>query len=238
MESFRPLVTYIDDNEVEVVCPLGDADARVIVEGRPVRDFPVYRGRRSYSGLFWSATMGRHVAYESLLECSWLWLADFDPMITRIAAHPFCLQGLDGARTRTRYPDFLCLTSDGAPLVVDVKAPGAMADAKVSAALEWTQEVIQARGWRYEVWTGADPTVLRNVRFIAAGRRPGLDAEPAVSVFRPQDDSLTFAEVETRLRAQAGLPRLTVLAALWQGRLVCDLSLPLNPTTVLEVRST
>ena len=65
--------------------------------------------------------MGRHVVYESRLELSWLWLADFDPQVTAIAAQPMCLTGRDGDRIRTRYPDFLALRADGSVLVVDVK---------------------------------------------------------------------------------------------------------------------
>jgi hypothetical protein len=39
-----------------------------VVAGRPVREFRWYRGRRHYSGWYWSSTMGRLVAYESRLE--------------------------------------------------------------------------------------------------------------------------------------------------------------------------
>lgn len=52
----------------EVTTTLTRARADLVVEGLPVRLPPTYRGRRSYPGLFWAATTGRTLVYESLLE--------------------------------------------------------------------------------------------------------------------------------------------------------------------------
>lgn len=49
-----------------------------------------------------------------------------------------------------------------------------LADTEVAAALGWAGRVCAARGWKFEIWSGADPVLLRNVRFLAAGRRAGL----------------------------------------------------------------
>jgi hypothetical protein len=40
----------------------------VLARGRPWRVFRWHRGQAHYSGWYWSATMGRHVVYESRLE--------------------------------------------------------------------------------------------------------------------------------------------------------------------------
>lgn len=95
------------DAGADATAEIAHIDARRVVEGRPVREFPVYVGRRNYSGFFWSSTMCGHVVYESLLELSWLWLADFDPQVVRIAAQPMRMRGRDALRARTRIPDFL-----------------------------------------------------------------------------------------------------------------------------------
>ena len=42
----------------------------------------------------------------------------------------------------------------------------AMADPKVAFTLEWTREVVEARGWRYEVATEPSAVELGNVRFL------------------------------------------------------------------------
>src|SRR5579859_1658087 len=64
-----------------------------VAGGLPVREFRWYKGRRHYSGWYWSATTGRLVAYESRLELARIMLADFDPLVTAIAAQPFLLAG-------------------------------------------------------------------------------------------------------------------------------------------------
>ena len=116
------MLRYRSEGGTDVVCPLEDADADLVAIGQPVRTPGSYARQRHYSGLFWSATTGAHIVYESLLELSWLWLADFDRSVTRIAAQPFELVGEDSGRKRTRFPDFLSLSSDGVE-IVDVKAP-------------------------------------------------------------------------------------------------------------------
>ena len=44
----------------------------------------------------------------------------------------------------------------------------AMADPKVAFTFEWTREVVEARGWRYEVATEQSAVELGNVRFHSA----------------------------------------------------------------------
>ena len=64
-----------------------------LVTGLPVREFRWYKGRRHYSGWYWSSTMGRLVAYESRLELVRVMLADQDRDVVAIAAQPFQLAG-------------------------------------------------------------------------------------------------------------------------------------------------
>jgi hypothetical protein len=57
----------------------------------PARSFPSYRGQSHFPGWWWSATMGRHVGYESWLERDHAMLLDFDPRVTAFASQPFWL---------------------------------------------------------------------------------------------------------------------------------------------------
>lgn len=47
-------------------------------------------------------------------------------------------------------------------------------DPKVAATLAWAGMAITAKGWVAEVWTGCDPLLLTNVRFLAGYRRSWL----------------------------------------------------------------
>jgi hypothetical protein len=92
---------------------LDRVDVAELISGRPVRDFRWYRGRRFYSGWFWSSTMQRLVAYESRLELARVLLADFDPAVVGIAAQPFQLVGEYAGRVRRHVPDLLLLHGSG-----------------------------------------------------------------------------------------------------------------------------
>ncbi|MEV0087534.1 hypothetical protein [Saccharopolyspora sp. NPDC050642] len=49
-----------------------------VVHGCPVREFRWYKGRRHYSGWYYSSTVDGLVVYESRLELARILLADFD----------------------------------------------------------------------------------------------------------------------------------------------------------------
>lgn len=151
---------------------------------------PSFAGQRNYPGLFWSTTNRDHVVYESLLELSWLWLADFDATVVRIAAQPLRVVGPDRSRQRVRLPDFVALDAWGRSVVVDVKPARLLVKPEVQASLAWTSRVMGEAGIAYAVWSGAPAVVLRNVRLTASARRPGLVPEEAIGAaveFCPAD---------------------------------------------------
>jgi hypothetical protein len=160
---------------------LGLVSAEALARGRPWRVFRWHRGQAHYSGWYWSATMGRHVVYESRLELARLLLADFDCQVEAIAAQPFLVAGPGNGRTRRHVPDFLLVDRSGLVTVVNVKPADRLADPKVAQSLGWAGTVFAARGWRHEVWSQAPPEVLANVRFLAACRHAARVASETVA---------------------------------------------------------
>ena len=73
---------------------------------------------------------------------------------------------------RRKVPDFFLVRADGSAQLVNVKPASRLADPAVAEALEWPGRLARDHGWDYEVWTGADPVHLANVRFLAGYRRP------------------------------------------------------------------
>ena len=61
-------VAYVTSAGAEGRVPLAEAWALPLERGEPVRRFPSYKGQRHLPGLWWSATDGRHVGFESWLE--------------------------------------------------------------------------------------------------------------------------------------------------------------------------
>jgi hypothetical protein len=166
------MVRYRDAGGHLTEAALARVTAADLVAGRPVRQFRFYRGRRHYSGWYWSATMRRLIAYESRLELARIMLADFDPAVVGIAAQPFQLIGRDRTRANRRHvPDLLLQEASGLVRIVDVKPADRLDDPAATALFDWTAEALGARGWAFETWSGADPVVLDNVRFLAGYRR-------------------------------------------------------------------
>ena len=217
--------------------PLEMARAADVTAATPWRTFRSHRTQRHYSGWYWSSTTGDHVIYESRLELARLLLADADPDIVCIAAQPFLLIEGAGTKPRRHVPDFFFQHCDGHCTVVNVKPADKLDEPKVAATLAWAGEVITAKGWRAEVWTGCHPLLLANIRFLAGYRRGWLFDPAAVQAAEAAIiDGDTIGRVEGRLRSSGvAEPRPIVLHLLWAGRACADLSKPLGADTAITV---
>lgn len=179
-----------------------------------------------------------HVIYESRLELARLLLADYDRDVVAIAAQPFLIRARVNGKVCRHVPDFLLLRADATVQVVNVKPASRLADPKVAEALAWPGELFAQRGWEHEIWSGDSPLYLRNLRYLAGYRRPGMVPEPllgeVLAVVQPGD---TIGGVAGRMPASAapGGIRAAVLRLLWQQQLVTDLHQVLDASSVLEV---
>ncbi|WP_407992117.1 TnsA-like heteromeric transposase endonuclease subunit [Kitasatospora sp. CMC57] len=203
----------------------------------PWRTFRWRHGQQHYSGTYWSSTMSDHVIYESRLELTRLLYADFDQDTESVFAQPFLLTAQVGRRTCRHVPDFLMLRRGRVPLVVDVKPRHLLTRPKVSSALGWAREVVESRGWEFEVWSEPPDAELANLRFLAGYRRPWLfDADLLAEVRRADLDGVTLGQA---FRAFADRPRELVRAAvlhlMWSQHLVTDLATPLTARHRLRV---
>jgi hypothetical protein len=229
-EERRALVEYRSGRGEFVETTLDLVATPDLIEGMPVREFRVYKGRRHYSGWYFSTTMNRFVVYESRLELARILLADFNPRVVGIAAQPLRLVGADGGRVRRHVPDLLLVDRDGGVLVVDVKAPERVAQENNQRVFAWTRRIVATRGWGFEVWAREDATVLANVRFLANYRLPSrMDASLVPDVLARVAEGTTMMAVEQAMSATPkALVRPVVLHLVWTGQLATDLSAPLG----------
>ena len=201
----------------------------------PWRTFRWYRGQKHYSGTYWSSTLGSHISYESRLELARLLFADFDTGVRRIVAQPFLLRASVDRKRRKHIPDYLLVTDTG-PVVVDVKPARRLTDPKVAFTFEWTRELVEARGWRYEVATEPIAVELANVRFLAGYRREWLFRPELLAQVR--EKKLDGSPLEDAFRCLPGEPirnvKSAVLYLIWRQELLIDLSEPLSGRTGLR----
>ena len=104
---------------------------------------------------------------------------------------------------------------------MDVKPEHLLAKPTVAYTFAWTRRLVEARGWQYEVWSGAPSPKLENLRFLAGYRRPWLFDAALLDEVRGTDvEGRTFGEV---VRSLAGCvsakARAAVLHLLWRGEL-------------------
>jgi hypothetical protein len=233
----EPKLSYRDADGRERTSPFDRVRTQDLATACPWRTFRSYRGQPFYSGMYWSATMRGHVVYESRLELARLLLADFERAVVTIVAQPFQLSARIDGRMRRHVPDFLLRDGSGTATVVDVKPAGLLAEPTVTRTLAWAGELIEARGWRFEVWSGCDGVLLTNMRFLAGYRRSWLFSEDLLDeVLASVGDGDTIAAIERRLapRQQARTVRPALLHLLWRGEVTADLHQVLGGATTLR----
>ena len=168
-----------------------------------------------------------------------LWLADFDPTVSWIAAQPMWIVGRDGDAIRRHAPDLLLSRRGCAPLVVDVKPALFVARPKAKEVFAWTARICAARGLLYEVWTGDDVVRLSNIRMLAAGRRMRgrVSEELLHALARAARTGMTIDDIARRVRNEVDGQqiRLAILAMLWEGAWAVRMDTPLNGASIVTV---
>ncbi|MGO4459899.1 TnsA-like heteromeric transposase endonuclease subunit [Streptomyces sp. M-16] len=214
--------------------PLSEVAMVAFEAGLPVRGFPSYRGQRHFPGLYWSATTGGHVGFESWLERDHAMLLDFAPEVNGVLSQPFWLFWENGrGKVASHAPDYFARFEDGRGLVVDCR-PLDRIDDRSAAAFAGTRAACASVGWGYRVVGEVDAVRIANVRWLAGYRHPRHGASKRVV-----DRLLALFSVPSPLVGQAALvgDPIAVLPVvfhlLWQGRLRADLSRPLTDTTLV-----
>ena len=157
---------------------------------------------------------------------------DFDPEVTGIASQPFWSRRRRDGRVRRHAPDFLVIGRDGGVRVVNVKPADQLKVPKVADALAWAGEVFAAQGWQHEIWSGAEPVFLANVRFLAGYRfADRVEASIAEVIARDAPSGATIGELEQGWPDRAGDARAAVLHLLWRGVFRTGLMVPLSAAT-------
>jgi hypothetical protein len=200
----------------------------------PWRKFRWWRGQKHYPGLYWSSTVQRHISYESRLELARLLLADFDTTVTRIYPQAFLLTASQIEPVKQHVPDFLFVHSDRTVTVSNVKPAEHLDTSSESQALKWAHAAFAQHGWNTEIWSGVDPVMMANIRFLAGYRRHVVD-EQLASLVLTLAPGRSIQQVETGLESIYPKPvvRAALLALLWQRRLQAELTMSLEARTIL-----
>jgi hypothetical protein len=230
-------VGYVTEDGAEHRVPLAEAWTVPFESCAPVRRFMSRKGQRHLSGLWWSATTGTHVGFESWLERDHAMLLDFDPTIVGIASQPFWLRWEDeGGKPVSHAPDFFARRADGSALVLDCR-PAERRGPRDAAKFDATEQACALTGWEYRLVGATDVIVTANVRWLSGYRHPRHLLHAVALVLHE-----VFATPTALMAgAHAGGDPIAVLPVLfhllWSGELSADLSVPLHEGTVVNVAS-
>jgi hypothetical protein len=223
----------MDAEGTEQRMPLARASGVRFEDGRPVREFATWRGQRNYPGLYWSATTGGHVGFESWLERDHLMRLDFDPQVVGLMSQPLWLSWKDKqGKPRSHAPDFFARRADGSVLLLDSR-PLARRPERDQEAFDTTAAACSAIGWEYALWGELEDIEVVNLRWLAGYRHQRcfnpVIAQRLLELFAVPGLLMECAE-------DAGDP-LAVLPVLfhlmWRQALVADLAVLLSDRTVV-----
>jgi hypothetical protein len=203
----------------------------------PVREFGSYRGKRSFSGLWWSSTISDHVGYESWLERDRVMALDFDPSVVGLSSQPFRLSWQKAGKTRSHTPDYFVRLRDGTGVVVDVRADDQI-EPEDAEAFAVTARACEAVGWEFRRVGAIGAVRAANLRWLAGYRHPRcLHAGRATDLQRVFQEPLPLLGGARRVGDPIGvLP--TLFHLLWRRVLETDLdSAPLSASSMVRCRA-
>jgi TnsA-like endonuclease N terminal len=198
----------------------------------PVREFLSYPGQRHFPGLWWLATTGRHIGFESWLERDHAMLLDFDREVCGLASQPFTLTWqVPAGRKVSHTPDYFARMADGSGVVVDVRPADRVKPAD-AAKFEATAAACERTGcWSFRLVHEPDPVLAANVRWLSGYRHPRHADQVLGPLLRQAftEGAGLLGGVSQAADPIRGLPILFHL--LWRGDLAADLRIPLGDGT-------
>ena len=204
----------------------------------PVRQFPSWRGKRNYSGSYWSSTNSGHVGFESLYERTALMMFDREPTVTRISSQPMWISWSDGSAPGSHAPDFFLRHSSGDGEIIDVR-PKARIDEAATRSFEATQELCDQVGFSYRVISDIDATLDQNLRFLSRyrDREWKLPATQIEILRRCQPFELSIRALIAMLSEKNQESRAPgwVYSLLWSAQIQTDLRKPLRQDSLVRL---
>jgi len=230
------VVSWVDAGGQRKSAGLGAAAGVAFEDVLPAREFLSYRGQRHFPGLWWLATTGRHVGYESWLERDHVMALDFDCGVTGVSSQPFTLSWGGSGRKVSHTPDYFARLADGSGVVVDVR-PADRVGPDDAAKFEATAAACALAGcWSFRLVHELEPVLAANIRWLSGYRHP-RHADPVLGPLLLRafaGGAPLLAGVSQAADPLRGLPVLFHL--LWRGELAAGLGVPLGDGTLVSGR--
>lgn len=137
----------------------------------PTRSFPAFKKQKNFPGLWWSATTGQHVGYESWVERDHAIALDFDTRVVAFSSQPFWLSWHDGSREHRHAPDYFARLTDGTGVVIDIRPDHRVRPRDVEV-FDRTRQACNQVGWEFRRRGVLGQPLAENLRWLAGYRNP------------------------------------------------------------------
>lgn len=182
--------------------------------------------------------MRRHVRYESLLERNQMLFFDFDSATKCYLEQPVKLRFKAGSKNRVHVPDLLVWREGAAMVLCDVKPKALVEERNFPAQSAAATRFCAESRIEYAVLCEPDETTLSNLRWLhgyfqvpfLGTREHEAIVECLLSGPARIDELLKVASTET-------LAKPVIFAALWWREILCDLTQPLDRSTLVWLRN-
>lgn len=222
----------LDGDSIERI-PLDEALNAPLEEAKPIRGLSFYRGQSYHGGWYWSSTTGAHVSYESRLELAHLIQADFDPEVVGIVAQPFRLHWREGGKPYRHVPDYLYVLANGRRRIVNVTLPQYADRPRKVRSQRACAAAAKRLGWSSTTLGLPDMAYLRNLHLLSQARGASWNvAQYEKAILEAASRRVPIGEL-IHCVGQPALTKPAVLSLLWHHRLRADLSVLLNPDTLV-----
>lgn len=228
---------FVTPDGREACLPLKECWVEQFELASPVRKFSSYRGKTSFSGLWWFSATSTHVGFESWLERDRVMELDFDPDVMAVSSQPFRLSWQGNGKARSHTPDYFARLRDGTGVVVDVRADDRI-EPKDAEAFAVTAQACEAVGWEFHRVGAMDVVRTANLRWLAGYRHPRcLHAGRMTDLHQVFQQPFSLLEGARRVGDPiAVLP--TLFHLLWRRVLETDLdSAPLSASSIVWSRA-
>ena len=178
-----------------------------LIFAHPTRDFSRRKGQKNKPIARWAETNEDLITCESQWEGFFVLLADWDQRVRHISAQPFTLEFPRGALLHLHTPDFVLLTDDEVPIVVDIKTPEeALTESWCRRAGIVAAELRHA-GMLHLTFTGMPRSARESLSEFSSARP---DDEEVERLREPLRDAASLGATATALAsmaaAQTGVP--------------------------------
>ncbi|MER7112471.1 TnsA-like heteromeric transposase endonuclease subunit [Streptomyces sp. NPDC000229] len=194
----------------------------------PLRPFPVRPGKHLAPGWWWSSTTGRLVHYGCASMRLHVTLLDRDRRVRGLAARPLVLRWREEGGVRVHAPQLMLRLASGQAVLADCTARTELSQRQQYLA-SVVERMCAAVGWRYWMLGPVDLVYRRNVTWLSGYRHPRHHGgvQLAAALWEAFGEPAPLGEGVCRIGDPIRVfPAL--FHALWTGRLVADLGVPMH----------